>query len=73
MIFASRSPRSPDRWYRWKALALVTGVGLFLLGIRLQQRWLTWVGTGVLALALVLRVFAGRRGRIAETREEDLQ
>jgi uncharacterized membrane protein YiaA len=61
MLFASRQSSGGDPLYRWKALALVTGVGLFLVGVRLQQGWLTWVGMGFLGVALVLRVFGRTR------------
>ena len=60
MLFASRSSDKPDSLYPWKALALVTGVTLFLLGVRVEQRWLTWVGLGILGVALLLRVLQGR-------------
>ncbi len=62
MLFASRRSSGGDPLYPWKALALVTGVVLFLAGIRLQQGWLTWVGMGVLGVALAQRVFGGTVG-----------
>jgi hypothetical protein len=61
MLFASRKPSGGDSLYPWKALALITGVGLFLAGVRLQQGWLTWVGMGFFGVALVLRVFRGTK------------
>lgn len=61
MLFASRSGHGPDPLYPFKAIALVTGIGLFLVGVRLEAQWLTWVGLGVLGVALVLRVM-GRSG-----------
>ncbi len=63
MLFASRSSRGGDPLYRWKALALVTGVGLFLAGVRLQEGWLTWVGMGLFGVALLLRALGKTGGR----------
>ncbi len=63
MLFASRRSSGGDSLYPWKALALVTGVGLFLAGVRLQQGWLTWVGMGALGVALVLRIRGDRGDR----------
>ena len=59
MLFPSRHSRSRDPLYRWKALALVTGVALFLTGVRLEIPWLNWVGIAVLGVALVLRFVRG--------------
>ena len=61
MLFASRSSSEPDPLYPWKALSLVTGIGLFLLGVRLEMRWVTWIGVGAMVVAMLLRFVGPRR------------
>jgi hypothetical protein len=62
VFLPSRSARGSDPLYRWKALALVTGIGLFLAGVRFEIPLLNWAGIGALGVALVLRVFRGTGG-----------
>ena len=61
MLFASRSRHGPDPLYPFKAFALVMGIVLFLVGVRFEAQWLTWVGLGVLGVALVLRMMGRSR------------
>ena len=37
------------------------GLGVGLLGMALEARWLVWIAVGLLGVAFLLR-FAGRRG-----------
>lgn len=43
-------------------LAIVgAGVALFVIGDRAQLQWLTWVGIGLVAIALLLRFWPHKR------------
>jgi hypothetical protein len=63
MFLASRQPRGPDRYLRWKTAALVVGAVLVLWGARLDAPWPVWVGIGVLVVGFLLRFLPqGTRG-----------
>ncbi len=61
MLWASRSRRGPDRFYRLKLALFVLAGALILLGVRLENTWVIWSAVGVLLLAVGLRVL-GRAG-----------
>ena len=55
MIFASRAPRRADGLTWTKAVLLVAGAAVFLIGNVVALRWVSWVGLGLLLVAFVMR------------------
>ncbi|MGQ0814927.1 MAG: hypothetical protein ACT4O1_10740 [Gemmatimonadota bacterium] len=64
MIFrAAREKKGDDRFFELKALLLVLGASLGIAGMVSQRSWLVLAGIGVLAVAMILRLFDNRRSR----------
>ena len=60
MFLRSRGSRGYDRWYRLRLALFVVGTGCVLAGIKAERRWAVWVGMGVLAVAVVIRLVTRR-------------
>lgn len=60
MFFASRSRRGPDRFLGWKTGSLFGGIGLGLLGMTLQSRWIVSVAILVVLVGFGLRFLPHR-------------
>lgn len=56
MFRPSRQRRGEDRLLAWKVGAFVVGAALAFSGMGMSLSWLVWVGIGVLAVGLVLRI-----------------
>jgi len=61
MFFPSRSHPGPHRFFRLRAALFLVGTIAVLAGAGLELRWLVWVGMGVLAVAIAIRLLAHRR------------
>jgi hypothetical protein len=59
MIRPSREPVS-TRFMELKALMLVVGASIGLVGMMQDRSWLVWIGIGILLVAIVLRLVANR-------------
>lgn len=48
------------RFYATRALLLMVGAAVGLIGMLRELTWLVWIGIGILLVAVVLRVIASR-------------
>lgn len=55
MFLASRSRRGADRFLAWKTVLLLVGIGLGLLGMRLENRWIVSAAIAVVLVGFGLR------------------
>ncbi len=54
-MFFSRRRREPDRYLRWKAAALLVGIGVALIGFELESRWVVNLAIAVVLVGFSLR------------------
>lgn len=60
MFRPSREPGS-TRYFEIKALLLVLGATIGVIGMVQDRSWLVWIGIGILLVAMILRLTASRK------------
>lgn len=63
MFRPSRDNRGDDRFFELKALILVLGASLGIAGMIYEIEWLIWAAIAVVAVAIILRMMANRKGK----------
>jgi hypothetical protein len=58
-VFRLDRSRKAGRWLEWKVRIFSVGAVLALVGIYLDERWMTGAAIGVLLLGFVLRFLPG--------------
>lgn len=69
-MLLDRSRRS-DRYLEWKVRAFSVGAVLGLAGIYFNDRWMTGVAIGVLALGMLMRLLPDARAGEADELEDE--
>jgi hypothetical protein len=60
MFRPSRDGSTP-RYFEIKALLLVIGASVGVMGMVQDRSWLVWIGIGILLVAMILRLIARRK------------
>ncbi|MGD2134849.1 MAG: hypothetical protein PVF27_01765 [Gemmatimonadales bacterium] len=60
-MLISRNRGGPDRYVLAKALAYVVGVGLFLIGVRIDSDTVRWIAVAILLGGFALRLLPARQ------------
>lgn len=60
MFRPSREPGT-TRYFEIKALLLVVGASVGVVGMVQERSWLVWIGIGILLVAMILRLLASRK------------
>lgn len=61
MIFRPSREPGDSRYFEIKALLLVIGASIGVVGMAQERSWLVWIGIGILLVAMILRLMASRR------------
>jgi protein-S-isoprenylcysteine O-methyltransferase Ste14 len=60
MFRPSREPGT-SRYFEIKALLLVLGASVGVVGMAQERSWLVWIGIAILLVAMILRLWASRK------------
>jgi hypothetical protein len=60
-MFRPSRDRGTPRYFEIKALLLVIGASVGVMGMVQDRSWLIWIGIGILLVAMILRLIARRK------------
>jgi hypothetical protein len=66
-VFFDRSRRA-GRYLEWKVRLFTLGAVLAVVGMAMNQSWMTWSAIGVLVVGMMLRFLPG--GRVVEPQDD---
>ncbi|HEX6558461.1 MAG TPA: hypothetical protein VF021_03345 [Longimicrobiales bacterium] len=61
MMFRPKRAAGSDRFLELRALLLLTGAGFGLAGMLSERSWMVYVGIGIIAAGMVLRLINRRK------------